>query len=146
MKEILEILKNIWGYFKSEMENNLINQSNLEIETLNLNITSAGQIVQESFRTRSEHRRIVGVFVEIDSNSLNFKSEIKMRIDGVQFISNDYIKFITLNKSSEISVRDASWRVDKKIDVSDIEIFYKDGNTVSPPYIATVNLICEKAR
>ncbi len=122
---------------------------NLELESFELKVTSAGQKISKDFKTKIEHKKVLGVFTLFrngdDNAGTNYDSKLSIQVDRNYIVADGMFHFVLIEKTNNYSVYEAAWRTDVKIDASDVHIEYADGNSVTVPYKVNVFFICEKS-
>ncbi len=142
---VLEEIKNTISCVVSKEEKSIFNEQNLELESYEIDVTSAGQLVPVNANTKIEHGKILGVFVSCRGTaSANYNSLFSVEVDNVRIISNDDIHFQLFEKTAYNNLIDVAWKTDIDISTSNVRILYKDGSNITPPYKAYVHFICRK--
>ncbi len=137
--EIKELLKKDIG---------IENFSNLELESYEMKVSSAGQILRKDFKTKIEHKKIMGMFlthrVPTGGTSANRNSRLAIQVNRNFIFSQGLFHYTLLEKTEALTIYETAWRTDININNADIQIEYHDGSTVTPPYSVYVHLICQK--
>jgi len=125
------------------------NQSNLEIQSFPLTVSSAGQIVSSvSQRTKIEYKKIKGV--AILSNGVfaakDVQGSIAIELNKKRIISPDYFPKNALEITNSIAMYVAAHPVDIDINTSDVDITFKDESPALgfEAYKVIVMFLCEK--
>lgn len=136
--------------FKQLIQNNQFLETipNLELETFEIPITSAAQVVTLNSKTKIEHEKVLAVFLTHRNSAgtlqANRNSKLSIQIDRNYLFTVGEFHYTLLEKSEGMTIYESSWRTNIRINNSDVEIKYTDGSTVTPPYSAYVHLICKK--
>jgi hypothetical protein len=121
---------------------------NLELETYEIPVTSAGQEVKITSKTKIEHEKVLAVFLTHRNSAgtlqANRNSKLSIQIDRKYVFTEGEFHYTLLEKSEGMTIYESSWRTNIRINNSDVEVKYTDGSTVTPPYSAYVHLICKK--
>ncbi|MCF6183100.1 MAG: hypothetical protein L3J56_00495 [Bacteroidales bacterium] len=136
--------------FKKYLNNNkfIENIPNLELESYELKITSNGQIIKKDFKTKIEHKKVLGVFVthRIPTNSYgnNRNSRLSIKVDRNFILAQGLFHYNLIEKTENLTIYEVAWRTDINVNTSDVNIEYHDGATVNTAYSAYVHFICQK--
>ena len=140
-----EQLLDIFNVIKQEFSRNKIKNDNLEYQAIEVPVTVAGSTVTIDAKTRIEHKKILGVFTYLSGGDKNnYKTKIKIEVDGKTIISPEYFHFSLIEKTDTIATVDTCFRVLKEIHNSTVKVYLTDGSTVTPPYSAYIYFILEK--
>lgn len=139
INEIKELLKKDIG---------LENIPNLELETFEMKIGTANQVITKDFKTKIEHKKVLGVFlthrVPTGGTAFNRNSRLAIQIDRNYVFNQGLFHYSLLEKTEALTIYETAWKTDINIDTSDVRIEYHDGGTVTPPYTFNVHFICQK--
>ncbi len=116
-----------------------------ELEMYELKVTSQNGKANVSDKTRTEHKKIIGIFCVLKGGSQpNFQSTIKISVDREPLVSDVKFHPFIIEKTNALSVEEAMWMCDKDINNSDVKIEYRDGGEQAEPYTLNVYFVCEK--
>lgn len=153
-KEVSEELAN---EFQDEMddfkklltENKFIeNMPNLELESYEIPIKTVGGIVKKDFKTKIEHKKVLGVFIthRIPTGGFanNRNSRLSIKVDRNYVLAQGLFHYNLIEKTESLTVYEVAWRTNIDINTSDVAIEYHDGGTTGTAYSAYVHFICQK--
>jgi hypothetical protein len=153
-KEVSEELANEFqdelDEFKKYMSENrfIENMPNLELESYEIPINSGGEIVKKDFKTKIEHKKVVGVFVThripTGGFSHNRNSRLSIKVDRNYVLAQGLFHYNLIEKTENLTIYEVAWRTDININTSDVAVEYHDGDTVGTNYSAYVHFICRK--
>lgn len=136
--------------FKKMLDKNkfLENIPNLELESYELPITVAGASVTGNFKTKIEHKKVLGMFLthRVASGAVdaNRNALISVKIDRKYVFCQGLFHYTLLEKTDQLTIYEVAWRTDVDIDTSEVEVMYTDGSTVVVPYSLYVHFIMQK--
>lgn len=130
-------------------ENKFIeNMPNLELESYEIKIANAGQVVKKDFKTKIEHQKVLGVFVThripTGGFSNNRNSRLSIKVDRNFVLAQGLFHYNLIEKTESLTIYEVAWRTNININTSDVSIEYHDGVTVNTAYSAYVHFICQK--
>jgi len=139
LDDIIQILKSNKG---------LEHIPNLELESYEMKVANDGDIVKGDFKTKIEHKKVLGIFITHRVASGGFannpNSTLSIKVDRNFVLAQGLFHYNLIEKTPYLTVYEAAWRTDIKINTSDVTIEYRDGSTVGGNYSAFIHFICQK--
>lgn len=126
----------------------LENMPNLELESFEIPIKTSGEIVKKDFKTKIEHKKVLGVFIThrtpTGGFSNNINSRLSLKVDRNYVLAQGLFHYNLIEKTESLTIYEVAWRTDININTSDVAIEYHDGGTVNSKYSAYIHFICQK--
>ena len=136
--------------FKKYLSDNkfIENMPNLELESYEIKIASNGQVIKKDFKTKIEHKKVLGVFVthRVPTGGFanNRNSRLSIKVDRNFILAQGLFHYNLIEKTESLTIYEVAWRTDISINTSDVAVEYHDGSTVNTAYSAYVHFICQK--